>query len=67
VESHRTGVDLEIVRGDLCEVLIEQARDVDVVFGDVIESIVDTKDGIESDVPVTPTHSRSSWSSVLAA
>jgi 2-polyprenyl-6-methoxyphenol hydroxylase-like FAD-dependent oxidoreductase len=45
--GHRVGGDLEIVRGDLCEILMEQARNVGVVFGDVIEHINETGDRTE--------------------
>jgi 2-polyprenyl-6-methoxyphenol hydroxylase-like FAD-dependent oxidoreductase len=45
--GHRVGGDLEIVRGDLCKILMERASDVDVVFGDVIEDITETDDSAE--------------------
>ena len=45
--GHRVGGDLEIVRGNLCRILMERARDVDVVFGDVIEDITETGDRTE--------------------
>jgi 2-polyprenyl-6-methoxyphenol hydroxylase-like FAD-dependent oxidoreductase len=44
--GHRVGGDLEIVRGDLCKILMERAN-VDVVFGDVIEDITETDDSAE--------------------
>ena len=37
--GHRVGDDLEIVRGTLCEILLATAKGVDVIYGDVIESI----------------------------
>jgi 2-polyprenyl-6-methoxyphenol hydroxylase-like FAD-dependent oxidoreductase len=45
--GHRVGGDLEIVRGNLCEILMERASDVDVVFGDVIEHITEAGDRTE--------------------
>jgi 2-polyprenyl-6-methoxyphenol hydroxylase-like FAD-dependent oxidoreductase len=45
--GHRVGGDLGIVRGDLCEIRVERASDVDVVFGDVIEDITEAGDGTE--------------------
>jgi hypothetical protein len=45
--GHRVGGDLEIVRGDLGESLMERGSDVGVVFGGVIESITETARGTE--------------------
>jgi 2-polyprenyl-6-methoxyphenol hydroxylase-like FAD-dependent oxidoreductase len=45
--GHRVGEDLEIVRGTLCEILLAQATDVDLIFGDVIESITQSTAGVE--------------------
>ena len=45
--GHRVGDDLEIVRGTLCEILMEQVRDVDIMFGDVIESVDQSSERVE--------------------
>lgn len=45
--GHRVGEDLEIVRGDLCELLMAEAEGVEFIFGDVIESITHSPDGAE--------------------
>src|SRR5262249_9802238 len=37
--GHRVGGDLEIVRGDLCQILMDRASGVEVIFDDVIEAI----------------------------
>jgi 2-polyprenyl-6-methoxyphenol hydroxylase-like FAD-dependent oxidoreductase len=44
--GHRVGADLEIVRGDLCQVLREQAGDVEIRFGDRIDALDQTADGV---------------------
>jgi 2-polyprenyl-6-methoxyphenol hydroxylase-like FAD-dependent oxidoreductase len=43
--GHRVGDDLEIVRGTLCRILMSQATGVEVIFGDRIESIAQSRDG----------------------
>ncbi|MGH9271653.1 MAG: FAD-dependent monooxygenase [Ilumatobacteraceae bacterium] len=45
--GHRVGGDLEIVRGTLCEILMERVRDVDMIFGDVIESVDNSCERVE--------------------
>ena len=40
--GHRVGGDLEIVRGDLCQILMDRTSGVEVIFDDVIESITET-------------------------
>jgi 2-polyprenyl-6-methoxyphenol hydroxylase-like FAD-dependent oxidoreductase len=45
--GHRVGDDLEIVRGTLCEILLATAQGVDVIYGDVIESIAESPDGAD--------------------
>ncbi len=45
--GHRVGDDLEIVRGTLCEILLATAKGVDVLYGDVIESIEQSPDGAD--------------------
>ncbi len=45
--GHRVGDDLEIVRGTLCEILMERVRDVDMIFGDVIESVSESSGGVD--------------------
>ena len=37
--GHRVGDDLEIVRGSLCEILMDHVGDVEMVFGDSIQSV----------------------------
>jgi 2-polyprenyl-6-methoxyphenol hydroxylase-like FAD-dependent oxidoreductase len=46
--GHRVGDDLEIVRGELCEILLATVIDVEVRFGDVIESVTQSPDGVEA-------------------
>jgi len=45
--GHRLDGDLEIVRGDLCQILMHRASGVEVVFGNAIESITETSDRAE--------------------
>ena len=45
--GHRVGEDLEIVRGTLCEILLAQATGIDVIYGDVIESITQSPEGTD--------------------
>ena len=45
--GHRVGGDLEIVRGTLCKILIERVPNVDMIFGDVIESVSQRSDKVE--------------------
>src|SRR5690348_10943114 len=44
--GHRVTGDLEIVRGDLCQILLEQAGEVEIIYGDVIESATQTSNGV---------------------
>ena len=44
--GHRVGADLEIVRGDLCQVLLEQAGDVEIRFVERIDALDQTADGV---------------------
>jgi 2-polyprenyl-6-methoxyphenol hydroxylase-like FAD-dependent oxidoreductase len=37
--GHRQGDDLEITRGRLCQILMDQIPDVEIIFGDTIEGI----------------------------
>lgn len=43
----REGEDLEIVRGDLCQILKEQVKDVECLFGDSIKTITQNSDGVQ--------------------
>jgi 2-polyprenyl-6-methoxyphenol hydroxylase-like FAD-dependent oxidoreductase len=45
--GHRVGEDLEIVRGTLCEILMAQMGGVEVIFGDVIDSMAQSADGVD--------------------
>jgi 2-polyprenyl-6-methoxyphenol hydroxylase-like FAD-dependent oxidoreductase len=45
--GHRVGEDLEIVRGTLCEILMAQTSGIDVIFGDVIDSMAQSADGVD--------------------
>jgi 2-polyprenyl-6-methoxyphenol hydroxylase-like FAD-dependent oxidoreductase len=45
--GHRVGDDLEIVRGTLCEILRSRVGDVEIIFGDVIESLMQSEEGVE--------------------
>jgi hypothetical protein len=45
--GRRVGEEPEIVRGALCEILRSRVGDVEVVFGDVIERLTQSADGLE--------------------
>jgi 2-polyprenyl-6-methoxyphenol hydroxylase-like FAD-dependent oxidoreductase len=45
--GHRVGDDLEIVRGTLCQILLDRATDVELIFGDQIESITQSADSAQ--------------------
>jgi len=45
--GHRLDADLEIVRGDLCRILMERASGAEFVFDDTIYSITETANGAE--------------------
>jgi len=42
--GHRAGEDLEIVRGNLCQILMEQISDAEFIFDDSIEAISQSSD-----------------------
>lgn len=42
----REGEDLEIVRGDLCHILRQEIEDVEILFSDSIQSILQETDGV---------------------
>ncbi len=45
--GHRTGDDLEILRGNLCQILMDQIPDVEIIFGDNIQNISQYTDKVE--------------------
>lgn len=45
--GHRVGDDQEIMRGTLCEILMNQIPDVEIMFGDSIQSITQTADRVQ--------------------
>jgi 2-polyprenyl-6-methoxyphenol hydroxylase-like FAD-dependent oxidoreductase len=45
--GHRVGADLEIVRGTLCEILMAQTTNVDVIFGNAVASLTQSNDSVE--------------------
>jgi 2-polyprenyl-6-methoxyphenol hydroxylase-like FAD-dependent oxidoreductase len=44
--GHRVGEDLEIVRGTLCQILMEHIADVEFIFGDSIRAIAQDSDRV---------------------
>jgi 2-polyprenyl-6-methoxyphenol hydroxylase-like FAD-dependent oxidoreductase len=44
--GHRVGEDLEIVRGTLCQILMDNISDAEFIFGDSIEAISQSSDGV---------------------
>src|SRR5262245_9269947 len=45
--GHRAGKDLEIVRGTLCRILMEEISDAEFMFGDSIHAIAQSSDGVQ--------------------
>lgn len=45
----RTSEDLEIFRGDLCQILMEELKGVECIFGDSIQAITQLQDGVKVD------------------
>lgn len=45
--GHRTGQDLEIMRGILCQILMNQIPEVEIIFGDSIRAITQTIDAVQ--------------------
>jgi len=45
--GHRVGGDLEIVRGTLCEILRDHLRDVELLFGDTIQGIIQSSNSVQ--------------------
>jgi len=44
--GHRVGDDLEIVRGTLCQILKDHISDAEFIFGDSIQAISQSSDGV---------------------
>src|SRR5262249_8577345 len=44
--GHRVGDDLEIVRGSLCQILMDHISDAEFIFGDSIQAISQSSDGV---------------------
>lgn len=44
--GHRTGGDVEILRGKLCQILMNQNSQIEFIFGDVIQSVSEFEKGI---------------------
>jgi 2-polyprenyl-6-methoxyphenol hydroxylase-like FAD-dependent oxidoreductase len=44
--GHRASEDLEIVRGTLCRILMDHVPDAEFIFGDVIQAISQSSDGV---------------------
>ena len=63
--GHRVGDDLEIVRGELCEILLATVIDVEVRFGDVIESVTQSPDGVEATFRHSAPRRSTSWSAPM--
>jgi 2-polyprenyl-6-methoxyphenol hydroxylase-like FAD-dependent oxidoreductase len=45
--GHRVGEDLEIVRGTLCQILMDHISDAEFIFGDSIRAIAQSSDGVQ--------------------
>src|SRR5215510_2753703 len=45
--GHRVGEDLEIVRGTLCQILIDRISDGEFIFGDSVQAISQSSNGVE--------------------
>ena len=45
--GHRTGNDLEIIRGALCQILMNQVKDAEFIFGDSIQEISQLSAGVQ--------------------
>lgn len=45
--GHRVGDDVEIIRGVLCQILMDQIPDVEFIFGDSIQDISQSSDGAQ--------------------
>ena len=45
--GHRVGEDLEIVRGTLCQILMDHISDAEFIFGDSIQAISQASDGVQ--------------------
>ena len=44
--GHRTGEDVEIIRGTLCQILMDHIAEAEFIFGDSIQSISQACDGV---------------------
>ena len=44
--GHREGDDLEIMRGALCQILLDKIPDVEIIYGDSIQGILQEKDSV---------------------
>ncbi|KTD22767.1 oxidoreductase [Legionella lansingensis] len=47
--GHRVGDDVEIIRGVLCQILMEQVPDVEFIFGDSVKNISPSSKGVQID------------------
>jgi 2-polyprenyl-6-methoxyphenol hydroxylase-like FAD-dependent oxidoreductase len=45
--GHRVGGDVEIVRGTLCQILMDRLGDVELLFGDTIQGIIQSSDSTQ--------------------
>ncbi len=45
--GHRVGEDVEIVRGTLCQILMDHISDAEFIFGDSIQAISQSPDGVQ--------------------
>jgi len=45
--GHRMGSDQEIMRGTLCQILIDQIPDLEIIFGDSIQAISQTNESVQ--------------------
>jgi hypothetical protein len=45
--GHRVGEDLEIVRGTLCQILMDHISNAEFIFGDSIRAIAQSSDNVQ--------------------
>jgi 2-polyprenyl-6-methoxyphenol hydroxylase-like FAD-dependent oxidoreductase len=62
--GHRAGEDLEIVRGTLCRILMDHISDAEFIFGDSIQAIAQSSDGVQVELAK---HGRREFDLVIGA
>ena len=62
--GHRASEDLEIVRGTLCQILMDHISDAEFIFGDSIQAIAQSSDGVQVELAK---HGRREFDLVIGA